>query len=211
MKYDKFLNLLIEKRKLKGFSQDNIAEIIGTERSNYSRKEKGKVPLTVDELLKILPMLNLEIKNIFQELPDAVNDRDVIRRDVYYMARGGDPLEPQLIEGEPIDTIYLKKEFLSGNIVPVKVYGDSMAPTIYSGAIVGIDKNDCKPVSGALFALYFPYEGAVVKRINIDPKGMFHIISDHTDKVRFPTYSINPKELNEHFIQGRVKWVIQQY
>jgi len=127
------------------------------------------------------------------------------------MARGGDPTTPSLIEGEPIDTIYLKKEYLNNHVVPVKVHGDSMAPTIYPGAVVGVNRHDRKPVTGALFALYFPYEGAVVKRINIDPKGMFHIISDNPDKSRFPTYTINPRDLDENFIQGRVEWVIQKY
>jgi phage repressor protein C with HTH and peptisase S24 domain len=134
---------------------------------------------------------------------------DYKKSEVYHMAGAGMPY--QLIESEPIDTLWLKKEYLNNHIVIVRTKGHSMEPTIMDGAYLGVDVADRKIVSGEMYALWIPYEGAIIKRITIDPRGTIHIISDNPDSKRYPEFSLEPRELDDNFVQGRVKWVIQKF
>lgn len=60
---DKDIKNILEKirvvRKQKGLTQENVAHVIGVERSTYVRKESGDIPLTISELLKITSFLEL--------------------------------------------------------------------------------------------------------------------------------------------------------
>ena len=50
----KSARIIKEKRKELGWRQKDVAGWIQNERSNYCRKENGKVPFTADEFLDIL-------------------------------------------------------------------------------------------------------------------------------------------------------------
>lgn len=57
---------LRNQRKQKGFSQEQMAKILGTDTSNYSRKERGEVKIhdeEWDKMAKILEVSVEEIKN----------------------------------------------------------------------------------------------------------------------------------------------------
>lgn len=60
-------------RKLKNMSQQEMAKIIGTDASNYSRKERGEVRIFDDEWEKIVSVLGVsaeDLKNEGHELAD---------------------------------------------------------------------------------------------------------------------------------------------
>ena len=52
------LERIKKRREELKISQDAIASDIGIERSTYTRKEKGIVPLTLEEFFKIVKALN---------------------------------------------------------------------------------------------------------------------------------------------------------
>ena len=54
-------------RKQKGFTQQQIADIIATDVSNYSRKEGGSVKIIHDEWNKIAKFLEVPLEDIFEE------------------------------------------------------------------------------------------------------------------------------------------------
>lgn len=58
-----FKNLII-KRKEKNITQEEMAEIIGKKASTYAKKERGELPITIDEAKKICEFLDCEL-NIF--------------------------------------------------------------------------------------------------------------------------------------------------
>lgn len=124
--------------------------------------------------------------------------------DVYALAGAGRGRE--LIEPEPIDTIVLPEVYVRPGVVPVKVLGDSMEPFIYDGAVVGVDKNDLRIVSGKVYALWIDYEGAVIKRVFVEP-GRIILRSDNP---LCPDFSILKNDVHEGLIQGRVRWVFQK-
>ncbi|MCE4067053.1 helix-turn-helix domain-containing protein [Chryseobacterium gleum] len=54
-------------RKVKGITQQQIADIIATDVSNYSRKESGDVSIRKDEWEKIARFLDVPVEDIYEE------------------------------------------------------------------------------------------------------------------------------------------------
>lgn len=54
-------------RKKKGYTQQQIADIIATDVSNYSRKESGDVKIIQDEWEKIANFLNVSVEEIYED------------------------------------------------------------------------------------------------------------------------------------------------
>lgn len=54
-------------RKMKGFTQQQMAEVIPTDVSNYSRKENGTVSITQTEWNKLAQFLEVPIEEIYEE------------------------------------------------------------------------------------------------------------------------------------------------
>ncbi|UKB81399.1 helix-turn-helix domain-containing protein [Chryseobacterium sp. MEBOG07] len=54
-------------RKVKGFTQQQVADIIATDVSNYSRKESGDVSIRKEEWEKIARFLEVPVEEIFEE------------------------------------------------------------------------------------------------------------------------------------------------
>ncbi|MBB6330523.1 transcriptional regulator with XRE-family HTH domain [Chryseobacterium sediminis] len=54
-------------RKRKGFTQQQMAEVIPTDVSNYSRKESGAVSITHTEWNKLAQFLEVPLEEIYEE------------------------------------------------------------------------------------------------------------------------------------------------
>lgn len=131
------------------------------------------------------------------------NPEDFILVKVHAMTGAGTPRD--MISAEAISEIIVPKEFHRPSIMPVQVKGESMQDTIREGAFVGIDTADRTIVSGKIFAIWLPYEGLTIKRLFIDAEKVIC----RSDNPSFPEFAIPLKELEEDFIQGRVRWVVQ--
>ncbi|MEJ5105487.1 helix-turn-helix transcriptional regulator [Chryseobacterium sp. MYb328] len=55
-------------RKQKGYTQQQIADFIATDVSNYSRKESGIIKIFRDEWEKIARFLDVPLEDIYQEI-----------------------------------------------------------------------------------------------------------------------------------------------
>ena len=134
-----------------------------------------------------------------------LNPDDVVVMQVYVTGGAGAPFE--FIPAEPIEEIVLPRSFYTKSIVPVKVRGRSMERTLRDGAVVGVDRSDRQIVNGELFAVWLPYQGTVIKRLYLDNKKI-QLQSDN-EEFRPRDIEVALNEVDENFIQGRVKWVIQ--
>lgn len=54
-------------RKQKGYTQQQVADFISTDVSNYSRKESGEVRIYTEEWDKIARFLGVPLKDIYEE------------------------------------------------------------------------------------------------------------------------------------------------
>lgn len=71
-------------RKQKGYSQQQVADVIPTEGSNYSRKENGYIKITKNEWEKIARFFNVPVEEIYEddffskeELTQLITDEEV--------------------------------------------------------------------------------------------------------------------------------------
>lgn len=127
---------------------------------------------------------------------------------VYALAGAGAPKE--LTEYEPIETIRLPEEFGGPAIVTVKVRGESMSPTIWDGALCGVNTAVLNIVSGDIYAFWLPYEGAVIKRTFVG----YEKLILKSDNPIFPPIELPRQELDTHSelyrLLGRVDWIVQK-
>ena len=127
---------------------------------------------------------------------------------VYALAGAGAPKE--LTEYEPIETIRLPEEFGGPEIMTVKVRGESMTPTIWDGALCGINTAVLSIVSGDIYAFWLPYEGAVIKRAFVG----YEKLVLKSDNPLFPPIDLPRQELDAHSqlyrLLGRVDWIVQK-
>ncbi|WP_317207352.1 helix-turn-helix domain-containing protein [Chryseobacterium gleum] len=59
-------------RKHKGYTQQQIADLLATDVSNYSRKENGDVKIFDDEWEKLAKILDVSVEDIREEKPATV-------------------------------------------------------------------------------------------------------------------------------------------
>jgi DNA-binding XRE family transcriptional regulator len=59
-------NKLIEKRIEKGYSQKEVAQMIGKEISGYNRRENGTVKISRNEWNKLAEVLECDFKDIYE-------------------------------------------------------------------------------------------------------------------------------------------------
>lgn len=196
---------------------DEVAYVLGMTKGNLSSyKTRGAIPyyylskfcrqegLSIDWLLTGEgPMRRGPVPA--EMIPENTSLYNNVRKlDVFTLSGAGSPKD--LMEYEPIDTIFMPAAFAGPSIVPVKVRGDSMYPLIHDGAIVGVDREDRQIISGEIYAVWLPYEGAVIKRLFMG----FDQVELRAENPIHPTLFKTLKELDEHFILGKVRWVIQR-
>jgi phage repressor protein C with HTH and peptisase S24 domain len=122
---------------------------------------------------------------------------------VYHLAGAG---TPRLAELEPVAVITVSERLLRPSLVVIQIKGDSMERTITDGAIVGIDTFDKDVISGKMYAVWIPDEGAVVKRIYRQTDAVIL----RSDNGEHPEERITADKLGDSFILGRVKWWLNE-
>jgi phage repressor protein C with HTH and peptisase S24 domain len=134
-----------------------------------------------------------------------LNAEEVVVMQVYVTGGAGSPYE--FIPSEPIEEIVIPRSFYKKSIIPVKVRGRSMERTLRDGAVVGVDRSDRQIVNGELFAVWLPYQGTVIKRLYLNSKR----IQLRSDNEEFHSEDIEVAldEVDDNFVQGRVKWALQ--
>ena len=58
---------LMEARKLKGFSQNEIADKLCMDQSCYSRREKGEIKININQWIKLSEILEVPLAEIFEQ------------------------------------------------------------------------------------------------------------------------------------------------
>lgn len=104
-----------------------------------------------------------------------------------------------------MDTAVMLADLRSSTIVPYQVKGESMGRTIRNGACAWIDTKDRAVVSGEVYVVCLPLQGAVIKRLYINGKG----VKCSSDNPEFSDFDIPFSEIEDNFVVGRVKWVLQ--
>lgn len=127
------------------------------------------------------------------------------RTTVYAMARTDSETGAWVREG--LESIPVLDSLARPNLIVVKMDNTSMEPVIRRGAYVGVDCDDVRIRSGEIYALDFPGEGLVIKRVVRDLEAKrLAILSDNP--AHQPQYL--PLDNPEVTPLGKAVWVIQE-
>ena len=67
---------LKEIRKVKGFTQKQLAQKMAMEQTTYSKKENGKSPISEDEYKKLAAILEISIEELKKEMPSSTKNEN---------------------------------------------------------------------------------------------------------------------------------------
>ncbi len=105
-----------------------------------------------------------------------------------------------------VGKISLPLSFAETDIQVLRMDAPNMEPFIVRNAYLGVDCSVKVPVSGMVYALYWPHEGVVIRRVYLDSDEMHYILrsdaSQHPE-VRLPVATLHQR------LMGKVTWVLQ--
>ena len=198
-------------REAEDLTQEQFGRRIGKSLNTVNNWEAGKTK-PPDHFMKVIEKeYNLSPKwfrrgqgDMF--LPDIaglMGGTDMLEINIWELAGAGNPLVS--VDAEPIERVTLPSKMVHNHTNGFKVEGDSMYPTIVNGAYVGFDPNDKKVVSNGIYCLHLPYEGYVVKRLEIKPNEI--IIK--SDNKMVDDYPVPLDDMSQNLVVGRVRWIFQ--
>ncbi len=111
---------------------------------------------------------------------------------------------PQLPQ---VGKISIALSFASPGIMVLRNESPCMQPYISRGAYLGVDTTLKVPISGMIYALYWPHEGLVVRRVFLENDDIHYNLQ--CDAEGFAQSVLAAKQLNMRIL-GRVTWVLQK-
>lgn len=194
----------------------DIAEKIGLKRGAfYTRRKSGSIPF--DHIINALKDTDANLEYIFYGIGDdkikqklkldndapigniAIRYFDDVSASAGYGCLNGDHCE--------YETVYVDRNLLpkatSKNIEAIRVFGDSMHPTISEGDTIFVDKSQRDIRNGKIFIIRINDE-VFVKRIFISPYGLI-VKSDNPD---YPQFDIKKDQAD---ILGQVIYTMEYH
>ncbi len=111
------------------------------------------------------------------------------------------PLLPQ------VGKISMPLSFVTPGVMVLRNESPCMQPHIARGAYFGVDTNLKVPISGMIYALYWPHEGLAVRRVFLEDDDIHYSL--RCDAEGFAQSRLAAKVLNARIL-GRVTWILQQ-
>ncbi len=93
------------------------------------------------------------------------------------------------------------------NIMVLHMEAQNMLPLLREDAYLGVDVSVTRPVSGAIYALYAPKEGVIVRRLFLDGEQDGYLL--RSESPMFPETRLSAESLSARLL-GRVIWVLQE-
>ena len=201
-------------RKMRGLSQEDIANFLGMSRSMYSFYENGRFAPSDTIIAKLAEFYNLPIEVVSGrvDLDKAFNNIEPIEVKmvkipiVGHVRAGYNGITENNIEGYMDVEESLSKRF--PGCFSINVYGDSMEPEIYNGDRVIVQP--CSTVnSGSVAIICLNGDEATIKRVKYDENGITIIPTN--PKYKSMTYTPEQVEMLPVTICGRVIQVRHDY
>ena len=180
------MDTLKQLRKVKGVTQQEVADYLGVNRVSYTDYENGKNKISPERLSKLADYFGVSVDVLLgrsntEQSSSAQWPRTIIparkpvgrnykRFPVYAFLACGSPED---MTDYIIDEIYLDDSVYEGRDVMVaRTQGDSMAPSIKSGDQVVIDRSDIEPFNGKIYAVQVNGDTATLKQVNVSADGI---------------------------------------
>jgi phage repressor protein C with HTH and peptisase S24 domain len=114
---------------------------------------------------------------------------------------GADQWQP-----DTVMRLSIPEPFYRSSLQVIRMDGSNMEPVIRRDALVGVDVEQKKVLSGEVYAAMLPAEGLVLRRIFLDAdKGLYVLRSERPG---YPESNLDAERM-ERRVVGRVVWVMQ--
>ena len=211
-------------RERKKLTKAAVAQKTGIDLDELHQIESENTDPTIGQIKRIAESIEISLLDLFALPPTsfACNIRLLAQSADEVSPASFDAIPVPLVSGEVaggnariaeeniVDWLFLPKEEFgrkSGDLIAVRVYGNSMAPEIPNGAIVAVDRNSREIRSESIYALRDSDGGCSVKRVEIlDPEHVALVPSNRIEsKVEF--WKLEAGETIEDRVIGKVVWV----
>lgn len=213
----KFASNLAHLRKLKKFSQEQMADELGIKKSRLGAYEESRSEPPIDLLIRIsnyfslpidilvkkdlskadsLPTIEVGNQRILFPITVDKNNRGMVeivdlKASAGYMNGYGDP---EFIESLPKMQLPFAR---NGSYRAFPIKGDSMPPLKTGSMIVGKFVEDIKQLKeGKTYILITRNDGIVYKRVHHDKKNK-NLLLLHSDNPIYEPYSVHSKDIME--------------
>jgi len=220
---NKLSDRIIYSRKIKGFKQKELANILKVSLPTMNHYESGKRAPNSELLSQIVKTLGCdpgwlligerqaEKKEVLPNEPitsSALNDFVLVPRYKIESSAGvGSVIHSELI----VDHLAFKASWVSKelgtdpkNLLLIHSIGDSMEPTFRSGDLLLVDRNKARMKGDGIYLINFD-DGLIVKRLEWMMDGTVVIRGDNTSVSREQKLTVI--EMEKLNLLGRVVWV----
>ena len=191
-------------RKHKKLTLAQLSDKIGISLNSLASIETAKTKPSSNTLESLVENTDINPDWLIAGRGDMTRD-DTVEVEVLTLAGLGDLYDLQ--NYEPIEIARLAKDLVINvgckTRRAVRCEGDSMYPTILTGALVGIDFNDREPGDNGIFLLHFRDLGLTIKRLRFKTDGYLIVADNPTIEDEF----IPKDRLEEGLVVGRVRWI----
>ncbi len=194
-------------RKSKKLTLAQLSTEIGISLNSLASIETGKTKPSSDTLESLVRNTDINPDWLIAGRGGMLESdiQNTVAVEVLTLAGLGDLYDLQ--NHAPIEVAQLNKDLVINvgrkTRTAVRCEGDSMYPTILSGALVGIDFNDRDPVDNGIFLLHFRDLGLTIKRLRFKTDGCLIVADNPAIADEF----ISKDSLEDGLIVGRVRWI----
>lgn len=184
---------IAEARIAKGWSQQKLAEMIGTTQQQIARYESGNNDVKASVLIKLSGALDVTLSYLLglKSADDEAKPEDrFIDIPLYGSIAAGTPIE--MIEVEDTFPVPAKMHDAHPDAFLLKVEGESMNRILPNGCYALVDPCETVEIDSAPYAVCVNGYDATIKRVRKLNNG-FELVPDSTD----PTYPVQTFNYNE--------------
>lgn len=183
---------IAEARMAKGWSQQKLAEMIGTTQQQIARYESGNNDVKASVLIKLSGALDVTLSYLLgMKDADGNQSKDqFIDVPLYGSIAAGTPIE--MVEVEDTFPVPMKMREAHPDAFLLKVEGESMNRILPNGCYALVDPCDTVEENGAPYAVCVNGYDATIKRVRKLNNG-FELVPDSND----PTYPVQTFNYNE--------------
>ena len=214
---------LIFARKLKGFKQKELANILKVSLPTMNHYESGKRAPNSELLSQIVKVLECDPGWLLTGEGQAEKKEDLLNEPIQSSALNDFVLVPryniessmvggsvihsdQIVDHLAFKASWVSKELRTDakNLLLIHSIGDSMEPTFRSGDLLLVDRNKARVKGDGIYLINFD-DGLIVKRLEWMMDGTVVIRGDNTSVSR--EQKLTAIEMEKLHLLGRVVWV----
>lgn len=183
---------IAEARMAKGWSQQKLAEMIGTTQQQIARYESGNNDVKASVLIKLSGALDVTLSYLLgmKDADGNQSEDQFVDVPLYGSIAAGTPIE--MVEVEDTFPVPMKMREAHPDAFLLKVEGESMNRILPNGCYALVDPCDTVEENGAPYAVCVNGYDATIKRVRKLNNG-FELVPDSND----PTYPVQTFNYNE--------------